>query len=198
MWHKLHIIGFKAEQRLYLRSWCVSTTVVCLTLTMLLLSYILKQYVDEFDRNKNRLRGSYKQLNEIKGKLLASKLYRCGLYGAGRVPHIDYVYFKVVSKSNALMKIDQNWKGMSGSYKKLYGIKCIILSISCSEVVYRGLDCFETGCVPHIDYVYFKAVFKRNILMTIDWNWKRLKGLYKKLCDIKCIILATKLCRGGM
>ena len=27
---------------------------------------------------------------------------------AGRVPHIDYVYFASVSKNNALMKFDRN------------------------------------------------------------------------------------------
>ena len=43
----MHNIGFKAEQRWYIRSWCVSKTVVSLTLTMFILSHILKQYVDE-------------------------------------------------------------------------------------------------------------------------------------------------------
>ena len=27
---------------------------------------------------------------------------------AGRVPHIDYAYVEVISKSNALMKFDRN------------------------------------------------------------------------------------------
>ena len=27
---------------------------------------------------------------------------------AGRVPHIDYVYVKAISKSNALMKLERN------------------------------------------------------------------------------------------
>ena len=27
---------------------------------------------------------------------------------AGRVPHIDYIYFKAVSESNMLMKFDRN------------------------------------------------------------------------------------------
>ena len=31
-----------------------------------------------------------------------------GMYRKGRVPHIDYVYVRVISKSNALMKFDLN------------------------------------------------------------------------------------------
>ena len=37
-------------------------------------------------------------------------------------------------------------------------------------MVYKGLDCFEAGRVPHIDYVYFKAVLKSNTLMKFDGN----------------------------
>ena len=48
---------------------------------------------------------------------------------AGRVPHIDYVNVEVISKSNSLMKFDQNLKRMRGSYKKIHGIKCIILGL---------------------------------------------------------------------
>ena len=50
-----------------------------------------------------------------------------GCIEAGRVPHIDYVYCKAISKSNTLMKFHRNCKRLRGSYKKLYGIKCIIL-----------------------------------------------------------------------
>ena len=42
---------------------------------------------------------------------------------AGHVPHIDYVCFKAVSKSNTLKKIDRNSKRLRGSYKKLYDKK---------------------------------------------------------------------------
>ena len=49
------------------------------------------------------------------------------MYRTGRVPHIDYVYVEAISKSNALMKFHRNCKRLKGSYKKLYGIKCIIL-----------------------------------------------------------------------
>ena len=48
-----------------------------------------------------------------------------GCIEASRVPHIDYVYVKIISKSTALMKFDGNRKRLRGSYKKLYGIKCI-------------------------------------------------------------------------
>ena len=40
------------------------------------------------------------------------------------------------------------------------------------------------------DFVYFKAVSKS--------NWKRLRWLFEKLYDIKCIILALKLYRDGI
>ena len=48
---------------------------------------------------------------------------------AGRVPHIDYVYFEALSKNNTVIKFDRNWKRMRESYKKLYGIKYIILAL---------------------------------------------------------------------
>ena len=44
------------------------------------------------------------------------------------MPHIDYVYVEAISQSNALMKFNRNCKRVRGSYKKLYGIKCIILA----------------------------------------------------------------------
>ena len=52
--------------------------------------------------------------------------------------------------------------------------------------------------MPHIDYVYCEAIFKSNTLMKFDRNLKRLRGSYKKLCDIKSILLALKLYRGGI
>ena len=36
--------------------------------------------------------------------------------------------------------------------------------------VYQGLGCIEAGRVPHIDYVYFEAVSKRNTLVKFDRN----------------------------
>ena len=56
-------------------------------------------------------------------------------------------------------------------------------------MVYKGLGCFEVGRVPHIDYVYVEAISKSNSLMKLDRNWKRLRGSYKNLYGIKCIIL---------
>ena len=52
-----------------------------------------------------------------------------GCIEAGRVPHIDYVYVEAISKNNWLMKFDRNRKRLRGSYKKIYGIKCIILGL---------------------------------------------------------------------
>ena len=57
-------------------------------------------------------------------------------------------------------------------------------------MVYKGLGCIEKGSVPHIDYVYVEAISKSNALMKFHRNLKRLRGSYKKLCGIKCIILA--------
>ena len=45
------------------------------------------------------------------------------------MPHIDYVHIEAISKSNWLMKFDRNLKRLRGSYKKIYGIKCIILGL---------------------------------------------------------------------
>ena len=42
--------------------------------------------------------------------------------------------------------------------------------------------------------LYLKAI----CLMKFDRNWKRLRGSYKKLYDIKRIILVLKLYRGGI
>ena len=50
--------------------------------------------------------------------------------------------------------------------------------------------------MPHIDYVYCKAISKSNMLVKFDRNRKMLRGSYKKLCDIKRILLALKLYRG--
>ena len=58
---------------------------------------------------------------------------RAGCIEAGRVPHTDYVYFEAISKSNTLMNFDRNWKRLSGSYKTLYDIKCIILTLKMYE-----------------------------------------------------------------
>ena len=33
-----------------------------------------------------------------------------------------------------------------------------------------GLNCIEAGLVPHIDYVYFKAVSKGNTFIKFDRN----------------------------
>ena len=52
------------------------------------------------------------------------------------------------------------------------------------------MECIESGRVPHIDYVYVEAISKSNALMKIHRNRKRIRGSYKKLCGIKCIILA--------
>ena len=57
-------------------------------------------------------------------------------------------------------------------------------------MVYKGLEYIEAGRVPHIDYDYVEVISKSNALMKFDRNLKRLKGSYKKLCGIKCIILA--------
>ena len=57
-----------------------------------------------------------------------------GFIKAGHVPHSDYVYFKAISKSLTLMKINRNLNRLRGSYKKLYGIKSIILALK----LYRG------------------------------------------------------------
>ena len=65
-------------------------------------------------------------------------------------------------------------------------------------MVYKGLGCIEAGRVPHIDYVYCEAISKSNMLMKFHRNCKRLRGSYKKLCDIKSILLAFKLYRGGI
>ena len=32
-------------------------------------------------------------------------------------------------------------------------------------MVYKGLGCIEAGLVPHIDYIYCKAISKGNMLM---------------------------------
>ena len=45
-----------------------------------------------------------------------------------RVPHIDYVYVEAISKSNALMKFNRNYKRLKGSYKKLCDKKSILLA----------------------------------------------------------------------
>ena len=63
-------------------------------------------------------------------------------------------------------------------------------------MVYKGLGCIEAGRVPHIDYVYCEAISKSNTLLQFHRNLKRLRGSYKKLCDIESILLALKLCSG--
>ena len=65
-------------------------------------------------------------------------------------------------------------------------------------MVYKGLGCIEAGRVPHIVYVYCEAISKSNMLMKFHRNCKRLRGSYKKLCDIKSILLALKQYRGGI
>ena len=57
-------------------------------------------------------------------------------------------------------------------------------------VVYKGLWCIKAGHVPHIDYAYFEAISKSNMLVKFDRNWKKLRVSYKKLYDIKCVIFA--------
>ena len=65
-------------------------------------------------------------------------------------------------------------------------------------MVYTGLGCIEAGRMPHIDYVYCEVISKSNTLRKFDRNLKRLRWSYKKLCDIKSILLALKQCRGGI
>ena len=65
-------------------------------------------------------------------------------------------------------------------------------------MVYKRLGCIEEGRVTHIDYVHCEAISESNTLMKFDRNGKRLMGSYKKLCDIKSILLALKLYRGGI
>ena len=65
-------------------------------------------------------------------------------------------------------------------------------------MVYKGLGCIKAGRVPHIDYVNCEAISKSNTLMKFERNWKRLRGSYRKLCDIKSVLLALKLYRGGI
>ena len=65
-------------------------------------------------------------------------------------------------------------------------------------MVYKGLGCIEAGRVPHIHYIYCEAISKSNTLMKFHRNLKRLRGSYKKLCDIKSILLALNLYRGGI
>ena len=65
-------------------------------------------------------------------------------------------------------------------------------------MVYKGLACIKASRVPQTDYVYFEAISNSNMLMSYDRNLKRLRGSYKKIYDIKCIILALKLYRGGI
>ena len=55
-------------------------------------------------------------------------------------------------------------------------------------MLYNGLGCIEASRVPHIYYVYLKALSKSNTFMKFDRNWKRLRVSFKKLFDIKCII----------
>ena len=63
---------------------------------------------------------------------------------------------------------------------------------------YKWLGCIEAGRVPHTDYVYFESISKSNMFMKLPRNRKRLRVSYKKLYDIKCIIKAFKLYRGGI
>ena len=58
--------------------------------------------------------------------------------------------------------------------------------------------CFEDGRVPHTDYVYLEAIFKSNMSIKFGRNWKTLSGSYKKLYDIKRLLLALKLYSGGL
>ena len=54
---------------------------------------------------------------------------------------------------------------LRGSYKKLYDIKYIILTLKLTEVVYKGLGCIEAGGVPHSAYVCFEAISNGNTLL---------------------------------
>ena len=65
-------------------------------------------------------------------------------------------------------------------------------------MVYKGLGCIEAGRVPHIDKIYCEAISESNKLIKFHRNSKRLRGSYKKLGDIKSILLALKLYRGGI
>ena len=52
--------------------------------------------------------------------------------------------------------------------------------------------------MPHIDSICSEAISKSNTLLKFGRNWKRLKGSYKKLFDIKSILLALKLYSDGI
>ena len=60
------------------------------------------------------------------------------------------------------------------------------------------MGCIEAGRVPHIVYVNSEAIAKSNTLVKFERNRKGLRVSYKKLCDIKSILLALKLYRGGI
>ena len=64
-------------------------------------------------------------------------------------------------------------------------------------MVYKGLWCIEAGRVSY-SHVDFEAITKSNMLMKFVCNLKRLMESDKKAYDIKCIILALKLYRGGI
>ena len=70
--------------------------------------------------------------------------------------------------------------------------------IGFTEVVYKERGCIEAGRMHNHVYLYFEAISKGNTLKKIGRNWKRLIGSYKKLQDIKCIILALKVHRSGI
>ena len=61
-------------------------------------------------------------------------------------------------------------KEAEGSYKTLYDIKCIMLALICTEVVYKGRRCIEANRVPYSDFVYFKAISTSNTLMKVNPN----------------------------
>ena len=70
--------------------------------------------------------------------------------------------------------------------------------LSGTEVVYKGMGCIEASRVAHTDYFYFEAISESNMLMKFARNLKRIMEPNKKLYDLKCIILAFKLYRGGI
>ena len=65
-------------------------------------------------------------------------------------------------------------------------------------MAYKGLGYIEAGRVPHVDYVYYEAICNVITMIRFDRTLKRLRGSYKKLYDIKRILLALKMYSGGI
>ena len=102
--------------------------------------------------------------------------------------------------SNMLTLFDWNLKGQRGSSKTLWN-KITKLGNLCFQAfgVSKKFLCLNVskcdGRVPHFVYAYFEPISISNMLMKFNLNWKRLRGSYKMLYDIKCIPLALRLYR---